>query len=90
MQNGEGSSKTRCNLAPPGQPLQIENEENRYTHNFKGEFCRCGRDYDPETETEAMIHCMGCEVSHISENADTQIVINLMGVRIGIMRAAST
>ncbi|CAK9786946.1 hypothetical protein CC85DRAFT_286164 [Cutaneotrichosporon oleaginosum] len=57
------SSKRRCNIFPPDQQPQPPNEGNagRYTHNFVGEFCRCGRDYDPETETEAMIHCIGCE-----------------------------
>lgn len=54
----------RCSLIAPDQQPQERNGENRYTHNFKGEFCRCGRDYDPETETEAMIHCIDCEVSH--------------------------
>lgn len=59
------SGKRRCNLVPPEQQPQPPNEGNagRYTHNFRGEFCRCGRDYDPETEVEAMIHCIGCEVS---------------------------
>lgn len=61
--DGEGSDTRRCTIAPPTQPLQLENEENRYTHNFKAEFCRCGRLYDPEIETEAMIHCISCEVS---------------------------
>lgn len=60
------SSKRRCNLNPPDQQPQPPNDSNasRYTHNFAGKFCRCGRDYDPETETEAMINCIACEVSY--------------------------
>lgn len=69
MQNGEGSGRTRCTLTSQDQAPQLENEENRYSHNFKGEFCRCGRDYDPETETEAMIHCIGCEVGHLNQRS---------------------
>ncbi|BEJ14368.1 hypothetical protein CspHIS471_0401350 [Cutaneotrichosporon sp. HIS471] len=57
------TSKRKCHLFPADQQPQPPNESNagRYTHNFHGEFCRCGRDYDPETEAEAMIHCLGCE-----------------------------
>ncbi|GMK58788.1 hypothetical protein CspeluHIS016_0602300 [Cutaneotrichosporon spelunceum] len=58
-----GTGKRKCHLFPTEQQPQPPNESNtgRYTHNFRGEFCRCGRDYDPETESEAMIHCIGCE-----------------------------
>ncbi|KAK4687225.1 E3 ubiquitin-protein ligase UBR7, partial [Tremellales sp. Uapishka_1] len=41
--------------------LQLPNEKNVYNQNFGGKFCRCGRDYDPETEEEAMLNCMACE-----------------------------
>lgn len=58
----EGSSKRRCCLNPPETQPQPLNEKNRYSHNFAGKFCRCGRDYDPLSETEAMINCMACEV----------------------------
>ncbi|KAG8853841.1 hypothetical protein FRB96_007981 [Tulasnella sp. 330] len=37
------------------------NEENTYGQNFQGRFCRCGRDYDPTTETEIMAQCVACE-----------------------------
>lgn len=59
------TGKRTCKLNPPEQQPQPPNEANvgRYSHNFSGEFCRCGRDYDPETESEAMINCIGCEVS---------------------------
>lgn len=53
--------KHKCTLNPPDRQPQPANEGNRYSKNFKGEFCRCGRDYDPETEVEAMINCIGCE-----------------------------
>lgn len=74
--DGEGPNTRRCTLAPSTQPLQLENEENRYTHNFKGEFCRCGRLYDPETETEAMIHCISCEVSYNDKHKRSKTSIN--------------
>lgn len=63
--SGAGSSKRRCKLNPPEEQPQPPNEANegRYTQNFAGKFCRCGRDYDPESESEAMINCIGCEVS---------------------------
>ena len=56
------NKRRRCTLNPPEAQPQPPNEENRYTRNFSGVFCRCGRDYDPETEVEAMLNCMGCEV----------------------------
>lgn len=38
-----------------------QNERNRYNHNFRGEFCWCGRPYDPHTEENDMIQCLVCE-----------------------------
>ncbi|OCF38488.1 hypothetical protein I317_07730, partial [Kwoniella heveanensis CBS 569] len=55
------TSTRKCTLYPPEKQPQEPNEENTYTQNFKGKFCRCGREYDAETETEAMICCMACE-----------------------------
>jgi hypothetical protein len=52
----------RCTLHPADQQPQSANEHNVYSKNFKGEFCRCGRAYDPETEEEAMLNCIACEV----------------------------
>ncbi|CAL1710926.1 unnamed protein product [Somion occarium] len=42
---------------------QVEdvNTENTYGQNFKGQFCRCGRPYDPQVEKETMIQCLACE-----------------------------
>jgi hypothetical protein len=57
-----GMTGKRCKITPADQQPYLDNEENKYSHNFKGEFCRCGREYDPETETEAMIQCIACEV----------------------------
>ncbi|RSH91250.1 hypothetical protein EHS25_009549 [Saitozyma podzolica] len=51
----------RCTLHPADQQPQSANEHNVYSKNFKGEFCRCGRAYDPETEEEAMLNCIACE-----------------------------
>ncbi|RXK38313.1 hypothetical protein M231_04355 [Tremella mesenterica] len=55
------STSNRCTLIPPHRQPQDKNEENCYTHNFRGKFCRCEKPYDPETEEEAMINCIGCE-----------------------------
>lgn len=55
----------RCTLNPAEEQPYPTNETNRYTHNFAGEFCRCGRDYDPITEPEAMVHCIACEVGFV-------------------------
>ncbi|KAG8935196.1 hypothetical protein FRC01_007429 [Tulasnella sp. 417] len=44
-----------------GTATEPPNAENQYNQNFRGDFCRCGRDYDPLTETETMIQCIGCE-----------------------------
>lgn len=60
----DSSKKHKCTLNPPDKQPQPVNEKNRYTKNFTGAFCRCGRDYDPETEVEAMINCIACEVSY--------------------------
>lgn len=38
------------------------NEGNVYGQNFQGVFCRCGREYNAEEETETMIQCLACEV----------------------------
>ncbi|KAI9005211.1 hypothetical protein BC832DRAFT_475924 [Gaertneriomyces semiglobifer] len=37
------------------------NEENRYSQNFKGRFCWCGKMYDPEKEDGTMYQCLVCE-----------------------------
>ncbi|RDB26718.1 Protein mlo2 [Hypsizygus marmoreus] len=37
------------------------NVSNDYGQNFKGQFCRCGKAYDPKTERETMIQCLACE-----------------------------
>jgi E3 ubiquitin-protein ligase UBR7 len=56
----------RCTLRQGPQPLE-PNSGNRYGPNFRGEFCRCGRPYNPETENESMICCLACEVSWASQ-----------------------
>ncbi|XP_071730676.1 uncharacterized protein [Rutidosis leptorrhynchoides] len=58
-----GNSKfgeTYCKLLPS---KDIENEENKYNHNFKGKYCTCGRLYpDPDVEEQVeMIQCCICE-----------------------------
>ncbi|WVQ71554.1 hypothetical protein IAR50_001093 [Cryptococcus sp. DSM 104548] len=55
------TKRRRCALNPPEIQPQSPNHKNKYTHNFQGKFCRCGRDYDAETEEEAMLCCLGCE-----------------------------
>jgi E3 ubiquitin-protein ligase UBR7 len=44
------------------QHSEEPNLNNVYGQNFKGTFCRCGRDYIAEEELETMIQCLACEV----------------------------
>ncbi|CAO3664916.1 unnamed protein product [Rhizopus stolonifer] len=37
------------------------NDENKYNHNFRGLYCRCGQTYDPEKEEGTMFQCITCE-----------------------------
>ncbi|GAA6002455.1 hypothetical protein JCM10207_001131 [Rhodosporidiobolus poonsookiae] len=37
------------------------NKNNHYDANFAGQFCFCGKPYDPQTETDTMIQCVVCE-----------------------------
>lgn len=69
-----GSKRRKCVLNGPETQPQLPNEKNRYSKNFQGKFCRCGRDYDPETEEEAMLCCLGCEVSLINVLATLRLV----------------
>ncbi|KIY65358.1 hypothetical protein CYLTODRAFT_456375 [Cylindrobasidium torrendii FP15055 ss-10] len=41
--------------------LESPNSSNAYGQNFTGAFCRCGREYDANTERETMIQCLACE-----------------------------
>jgi len=61
----DAGKRRKCTLIPPQEQPQQPNEENKYGANYSGTFCRCGRDYDPETETEAMLNCIACEVSYV-------------------------
>lgn len=45
-----------------GGEEEEENKENEYGQNFRGVFCRCGREYDAKKERETMIQCLVCEV----------------------------
>ena len=49
-----------CKLFPN---KDVENSENSYNHNFKGQYCTCGRPYpDPDIEEQVeMIQCCVCE-----------------------------
>ncbi|KAK4046193.1 hypothetical protein OIV83_006268 [Microbotryomycetes sp. JL201] len=42
------------------QPLQLSLYA-QYDKNFHGQFCFCGRPYDPQTETDNMYQCLVCE-----------------------------
>ncbi len=53
------STSVACTLH---RVLEEPNADNSYGQNFKGMFCRCGRPYDPTTETETMLQCVICEV----------------------------
>jgi E3 ubiquitin-protein ligase UBR7 len=62
--------KFRCDCPTSAVPhscslhkhLEAPNEENEYSQNFEGKFCRCGRPYDAKSERETMIQCLACEV----------------------------
>ncbi|GAA5928754.1 uncharacterized protein JCM15063_003958 [Sporobolomyces koalae] len=48
-----------CSISPRDDaPI---NAENKYDANFRGQFCFCGRPYDPHTETDSMYQCLECE-----------------------------
>ncbi|GAA6015111.1 hypothetical protein JCM11491_001668 [Sporobolomyces phaffii] len=48
-----------CSISPRDDfPL---NDENKYDANFSGQFCFCGKAYDPHTETDSMYQCLVCE-----------------------------
>lgn len=57
---------TPCSLrvnAETGRKGGVSGEEarvgNRYNQNFKGRFCGCGEEYDPEKEKGTMFQCLG-------------------------------
>lgn len=57
------TTTTPCSLHPSNSQPLPHATNNIYTRNFRGEFCRCerGKRYDPVTETESMVCCIGCE-----------------------------
>lgn len=61
----DSSGKAICTLNGRHRAMDEPNTGNRYMRNFQNQFCRCqrGLEYDPLEETEAMIACLGCEVS---------------------------
>ena len=70
--NHPSDKKRKCTLYPPESQPQLPNEHNVYNQNFGGKFCRCGRTYDAETESEAMLNCIGCEVGASARLPATQ------------------
>lgn len=69
----------KCTLHKPSPGKEVEdiNTENKYSHNFRGTFCRCGRTYDAKVEMETMIQCVSCEVrlvGNVNAYADTNLV----------------
>lgn len=50
-----------CSLRRRADVKEPVNTLNEYDHNFDGVFCRCGREYDAQTEVETMIQCLACE-----------------------------
>lgn len=67
--------------------IEAVNVENNYGQNFKGQFCRCGRSYDPHVERETMIQCLACEVCC---TWFYRIRLQLLLYRIGSMSPVST
>lgn len=60
------NSGTPCSLrinAATGRKGDVRGEEarqgNKYDQNYKGKFCGCGEDYDPEKEKGTMFQCLG-------------------------------
>lgn len=84
-----GSKRRKCVLNRPEIQPSLPNEKNRYSKNFHGKFCRCGRDYDPETEEEAMLCCLGCEVGLITVSCDFPTSSAHSASRIGFTRHVS-
>ena len=61
-----GNSSTPCALRHnpvTGRKGGVVGEEarqgNKYNQNFKGKFCGCGEEYDPEMEKGTMFQCLG-------------------------------
>ncbi len=81
------SQSHRCTLYPSSEPLH-PNSSNIYTKNYNGLFCRCGREYHAETESEVMICCLACQVS--TEDYWLVVAQGLMVslARIGSMKVA--
>jgi E3 ubiquitin-protein ligase UBR7 len=52
-----------CALRDKSTCFAPQNDENVYSKNFDGEFCRCqrGKTYDAEKEEETMLQCLICE-----------------------------
>ncbi|GJE92444.1 zf-UBR domain-containing protein [Phanerochaete sordida] len=50
-----------CSLHHKADGQEPVNALNEYGRNFDGVFCRCGREYDAQTEIETMIQCLACE-----------------------------
>lgn len=50
-------------FVPSQHRAEPANEGNTYNRNFTGQFCRCvrGEKYDPMTEVESMVCCIGCQ-----------------------------
>lgn len=57
--------KSSCNLLNPLKKDMVQNwedlEANQYNDNFKGVFCKCRVQYDPESEESTMFQCFVCE-----------------------------
>lgn len=54
---GNNRAKNSCHLQPDKDDVNINNE-NAYSHNFEGRYCRCDREYDP---SDIMTQCAMCE-----------------------------
>ncbi|KAI9484301.1 hypothetical protein BDB00DRAFT_984296 [Zychaea mexicana] len=48
---------SRCTL----HDNKESNVNNKYNHNFRGRYCRCDKDYDPDQEDGTMYQCVVCE-----------------------------
>ena len=50
-----------CTIRKPG--YDVENDQNKYNHNFEGHYCICkqGHEYDANKEDANMFQCLRCE-----------------------------
>jgi hypothetical protein len=49
----------KCQLAESDSAPRVDNEENKYTHNYDGKYCVCNKEY--KENVDVMLRCVVCE-----------------------------